>query len=63
MDYQNLERMRTFETKAALEQALADAIGKALSACIQDKGTATLLLSGGTTPSGVYALLSRLDLR
>jgi 6-phosphogluconolactonase len=62
MDYQNLERMRTFETKAALEQALADAIGKALSACIQDKGTATLLLSGGTTPSGVYALLSRLDL-
>ena len=62
MDHQNLERMIEFESKAALEQALAQTIVAALKDAIAAKGAATLLLSGGSTPSGVYALLSQADL-
>lgn len=62
MDHQNLERMIEFESKAALEQALAQTIAAALKDAIAAKGAATLLLSGGSTPSGVYALLSQADL-
>jgi 6-phosphogluconolactonase len=62
MDHQNLERMIEFESKAALEQALAQAIAAALKEAIAAKGEATLLLSGGSTPSGVYALLSQAEL-
>lgn len=51
-----------FESKAALEQALAQAIAAALKVAIAAKGEATLLLSGGSTPSGVYALLSQAEL-
>ena len=62
MDHQNLERMIEFESKAALEQALAQTIAAALKDAIAAKGAATLLLSGGSTPSGVYTLLSQADL-
>jgi 6-phosphogluconolactonase len=54
--------MMEFESKAALEQALAQAIAAALKVAIAAKGEATLLLSGGSTPSGVYALLSQAEL-
>lgn len=54
--------MIEFESKAALEQALAQAIAAALKEAIAAKGEATLLLSGGSTPSGVYALLSQMEL-
>ncbi len=54
--------MIEFDSKAALEQALAVAISQALQQAIEQKGTATLLLSGGTTPSGVYRLLSQENL-
>jgi 6-phosphogluconolactonase len=54
--------MIEFESKAALEQALALAIAAALKDAIAAKGEATLLLSGGSTPSGVYALLSQVEL-
>jgi 6-phosphogluconolactonase len=54
--------MIEFESKAALEQALAQTIAAALKDAIAAKGAATLLLSGGSTPSGVYALLSQADL-
>lgn len=54
--------MIEFESKAALEQALAQAIAAALTGAIAAKGEATLLLSGGSTPSGVYALLSQAEL-
>jgi 6-phosphogluconolactonase len=54
--------MIEFASKAALEEALAAAIANALKAAIDAKGAATLLLSGGSTPSGVYALLSAQDL-
>ncbi|MDP4738852.1 MAG: 6-phosphogluconolactonase [Crocinitomicaceae bacterium] len=54
--------MIEFESKAVLEQALAQAITTALKDAIAAKGEATLLLSGGSTPSGVYALLSQMEL-
>lgn len=54
--------MIEFDSKAALEHALAAAMASALKGAIEEKGTATLLLSGGSTPSGVYALLSEEDL-
>jgi 6-phosphogluconolactonase len=57
-----MERMIEFESKKALEQALATAMANALRSAINEKGAATLLLSGGSTPSGVYALLSEQDL-
>jgi 6-phosphogluconolactonase len=62
MDHQNLERMISFDSKSALEHALAKAISDALMSSIQSKGEATLLLSGGSTPSGVYALLSQIEI-
>lgn len=54
--------MIAFESKVALEQALAEAMATALKEAIATKGAATLLLSGGSTPSGVYALLSQAEL-
>jgi 6-phosphogluconolactonase len=62
MDYQNLEGMIEFESKVELEIALADTIAKVLENAIQTKGSASLLLSGGTTPSGVYKQLSKHNL-
>ena len=54
--------MITFESKAQLEKALATQIASDLSSAIQQNGSATLLLSGGSTPSGVYRLLSTFDI-
>ena len=54
--------MITFDSKAQLEKALATQIASDLSSAIQQKGSATLLLSGGNTPSGVYRLLSIFDI-
>ena len=54
--------MITFESKAQLEKALATQIASDLSSAIQQNGRATLLLSGGSTPSGVYRLLSTFDI-
>ncbi len=54
--------MISFDSKSALEHALAKAISDALMSSIQSKGEATLLLSGGSTPSGVYALLSQTEI-
>lgn len=54
--------MITFESKEQLEKALATQIASDLSSAIQQNGSATLLLSGGSTPSGVYRLLSTFDI-
>jgi 6-phosphogluconolactonase len=57
-----MERLITFESKAELEKALATQIALDLTNAIQQKGSATLLLSGGSTPAGVYQLLSTHDI-
>lgn len=51
-----------FDSKKELEGALCKQIATDLTAAIQQKGAATLLLSGGSTPSGVYRLLSEQEL-
>lgn len=54
--------MITFESKAELEVALSLQIAQDLKRAIDTKGGATLLLSGGSTPSGLYKLLSNAEL-
>jgi 6-phosphogluconolactonase len=57
-----MERMISFETKHELEQQLTHDIAAHLTAAIAERGKATLLLSGGSTPGGVYRLLSHVEL-
>jgi 6-phosphogluconolactonase len=59
MDYENMERMMyRFETKELLEDSLADELLKVLAESIEKYGNATLLLSGGSTPKGLFNKLS-----
>lgn len=62
MDYKNLERMISFESKLELEKRLSSDIAQYLTAAISKNGKATILLSGGSTPGGVYRMLSETDL-
>jgi 6-phosphogluconolactonase len=57
-----MERMIEFASKNELEFSLSQQIAQDLKAAIEHKGSATLLLSGGSTPSGVYRLLSEENL-
>ena len=57
-----MERMIEFASKSELEVALCQHIAQDLRLSIELKGSATLLLSGGSTPSGVYRLLSEENL-
>ena len=50
--------MKTFESKKELEKALCDQLINDLSVALKEKNSATLLLSGGSTPLGLYELLS-----
>lgn len=47
-----------FPTKAALNQALCERITKDLESALARKGSASLLLSGGSSPKDLYRLLS-----
>ncbi|MFZ9612854.1 MAG: 6-phosphogluconolactonase [Crocinitomicaceae bacterium] len=57
-----MERLNTFESKAALEANLAECIARILIAQISTKGIATILLSGGSTPKQLYQQLGQIDL-
>jgi 6-phosphogluconolactonase len=48
-----------FDSKNELESTLCKQIAADLNVAIQQNGKATILLSGGSTPSGVYRLLSQ----
>ncbi len=52
-------RQSTFESGAELAEALADAVAGALTMAIAARGTATLAVSGGSTPKAFYAALSK----
>lgn len=54
--------MIEFASKSELEFALSRQIAHDLKTAIERNGSATLLLSGGSTPSGVYRLLSEENL-
>jgi len=47
-----------FEQRAALDVALADKVAKLLEEAIQNKGKASLAVSGGSTPKGLFKVLS-----
>lgn len=51
-----------FATMDALQSAAVQAIKSAIVAGVAARGTASLALSGGTTPVGLYEALSHLDL-
>lgn len=53
---------RTFETKAALQQAASDWIADALRDAISRRGNAVFMGSGGRTPGPIYETLSHADL-
>ncbi|MEN9972053.1 MAG: 6-phosphogluconolactonase [Bacteroidota bacterium] len=57
-----MERLISFESKALLEADLAQRIAAILRQEITKKGSATLLLSGGSTPKNLYQKLGELDL-
>ena len=50
--------MNRFETREFLEDSLADELLKVLAESIEKYGNATLLLSGGSTPKGLFKKLS-----
>ena len=51
-----------FNSPAELDQALADTLITALSAAVAERGSASLVVSGGSTPKGLFAALSTADL-
>jgi 6-phosphogluconolactonase len=50
--------MNRFESRELLEDSLADELLKVLTESIEKYGNATLLLSGGSTPKGLFKKLS-----
>ena len=55
-------RWRTFSTREDLAAELAATVADRLRAAIEEKGGATLAVSGGTTPALFFAALSHKDL-
>lgn len=53
---------KTFESKAALQQAAADWLAQALRDAIARRGSAVFMGSGGRTPGPIYETLSHADL-
>lgn len=53
---------RNFASRAALDDALAAHIAQHLRADIDKRGAASLAVSGGSTPKGLFAVLSKLAL-
>lgn len=54
--------IETFPDRAALAEAAASAIADALSQGLAARGRASLVVTGGTTPGGIYDRLSRTPL-
>jgi 6-phosphogluconolactonase len=53
---------RFFETRDALTQALRQECEAALIAAVEDRGEATFMVSGGSTPEVLYKAMSESDL-
>ena len=54
--------MNEFKHREALDNALADDVAALLSKAINEKGKASLAVSGGSTPKGFFKVLSQKDL-
>ncbi|MEN9304206.1 MAG: hypothetical protein RL264_2635 [Bacteroidota bacterium] len=59
---QNRGKMKQFKDKTTLNQELCKDIVAVLKNAISDKGNATILLSGGSSPAELYRLLSQEEL-
>ena len=51
-----------FSSRVELDRALARKISEQLSAGLLAKGSASLVVSGGSTPKGLFAALSQTEL-
>ncbi len=54
--------LHTFDNGAALAEGLADAVSAALAAGIATRGTASIAVSGGSTPKAFFQALARKDI-
>jgi 6-phosphogluconolactonase len=54
--------MKIFETKEVLEESLCQQIKSDLESAITRNGKATILVSGGTTPKGLFLKLNQLEI-
>ena len=57
-----MNKHHDFADRDALDEALADHIARQLQADIDHRGAASLAVSGGSTPKGLFARLSALEL-
>lgn len=55
-------QLNEFSSRAELDQQLADNIANILSEAIKHKGKASIAVSGGSTPKGLFSLLSQKDI-
>ena len=51
-----------FDTRSELDHTLAEYIAEQLRADIASRGSASLAVSGGSTPMGMFAALSGIEL-
>ena len=56
-----MARLNRFDTREALDEALATAIADRLREGVEQRGSASLVVSGGSTPKGLFTQLSQLD--
>ena len=57
-----MAHMNSYQTRLALAEGLADAVGQTLSEAVATRGEASLAVSGGSTPKLFFDVLSKRDL-
>ena len=55
-------QLNDFNTREALDEALANKVANELTQAIAENGKASLAVSGGSTPKGFFTKLSQFDL-
>ena len=57
-----MNQLTQFPSRNELDSALADSVQQILSEAIKHKGKASIAVSGGSTPKGLFSILSHCDL-
>jgi len=57
-----MNNLSTFTTRTDLDSALANTISDLLAAAIKLKGKASIAVSGGSTPKGLFSILSQSEI-
>lgn len=55
-------RMRVLDSPEAFAQAVAAAVGEAVATAVRERGTASLVVTGGSSPRLYYPLMAAIDL-